>query len=369
MKKLLLVLVLIGGLIAVGSAVTRAGGSAGPNLMVSQSSGPAGFEFTATVTGCEDGEDVTFSVEGDASPTEFTTTCSGAPPTASADFTAPTTPGVYTVTGVLDPDEDGPLTNCFSDDDRPCSVSATIYVQPPPPSLEVSPDLGAPGFEFTMTVLDCGNVEGFLLVDVEQQRVPLEIDVDFYTFSGTEIDLDAPADEDLGVPCDFGETPTEAESKTFTAPDTPGVYPVLAIVNATEDFDSQPLGLADNGLPPPCDDFPMVFGEPTTALTVTSQCSLTGEITVEEEPEETTTTTAAPTTEPPEETTTTTAAPTTTIDEGAGVPAPTEPPVAELPATGTSGNSGTAALAILLLLAGGGLVVLGTRRRTSTEQR
>lgn len=382
MKKLLIVVALIGALIAVGSAVTRAGGAPDlPNLSVSPGQGPPGFEFTMTVSQCIDGEAVTFNVGADAEPdpeeppveeppeietseTSETTCVDGA---ASADVTAPTSFGIHPVEAILDGvngnrNDTGLLDvgtqefdPCAPGGERPCRLGATILVTPP--TLEVTPDSGEPEFEFTMTVEDCANALDLILVDVDPQRVAVEIDVDFFTFEGSEVDLGAIADEDIGVPCEE-ESSSEAVSKTFTAPDGPGVYPVLAVVYATEGDSNDVLGLTDNDLPVACDEVEVLFGDVSTAVGAVESCSITGQITVEQVDETTTTTT-----------TIVVDVPTTTIAEDAGVPAPTEPPVIELPATGSTGNAATAALALLLLLADGAFVVIGTRRRDPVDER
>ena len=358
MKKVLLVLVLIGGLIAIGNAVTRAGVVQQPQLTATPNSGPPGYHLTLRVTDCFvddiDFEDdfVEFFVggasfgEGFCGPDNGTTSVASTGP-------APMNPGDYQVRAVISdgpqPLENDELPDCGSTTELPCELTASITVVEA--SLTAIPDSGDPGFDFDLSLDGCRTAH----LAIKQLQTAENV-----TFVVPWLGEDGIVE----TTCSDGQ----AGATGFTAPGEPGTYDVFAILQG---FGLQPASSHDeliDGVDPCASngsayaDFEPCYVE--AAITVDEPPPVT-DPPVTDPPATDPPVTDPPVTDPP----TTTAAPTTTIDEGAGVPAPTEPPVAELPATGTSGNTGVTALAILLLLAGGGLVVLGTRRRTSTEER
>ncbi|TVR27833.1 MAG: hypothetical protein EA389_01695 [Ilumatobacter sp.] len=342
MRRLLTVIALTAAGAVLPTALAGADdGPSLPEVSVSVSQGPPGFLFSMSATGCIEGEQVRFSVEGDFD----VDSCSPDGTAGVIDLRAPNAPGTYTAFASFG---DGPaFGTCEArNGERPCSVTAEITVLPP--SLSVAPSSGEPGFGFTMTVENCG----------AQFFLPSSVGLDEAFASGQEVVFVLP---ETGQTDDaFCQQPTgTVTSGTFTAPATPGDYVVYAYF---PEPDFSQFGLLQEQLPPDCVEVEESFG-----CAVFGQITVVAATTTTEAPETTTTvtpTTAAPTTAAP-----TTAAPITvepspivTVDDG-GAEAPA--PELTLPATGSGESWGLSGAAVALLLLGGTLLAV-TRRPTRT---
>lgn len=190
------------------------------------------------------------------------------------------------------------------------------------PSLIVSPEQGEPEFEFTMRIEPCPPM---------------------YT-----IEFVVPGDSD-SMPCPLNGLDPFITSKTFTAPATPGTYPVYAVVS----YQNMPVSFVAQEGPgePPVDCLEVDFDADV--------CALFGEITVLA-PEATTTTTVV------DETTTTVVDETTTTLDDSGVPVPTTAPTGTLPATGGSSTRVPVSSALVVLLAGLALLAVTRAARRTT---
>lgn len=219
MKKFLIVIVIIGGLVAASSALVRAIDTTVPTLSASPDVGGPGFEFTLTVDDCVEGDSVSFEVYF-----QFETVgCDGGVATSS-EFQATFPPGEQTVFATV---SDGPLLlqdpiePCDESGDRPCTVTTTIDVLPA--SLTADPDEGEPGFGFTMTLENCG------IDPIVFDSIDLAIESD----PGQVVEFVVPAVSTSYMrssrTCGSGRSPVKATSRpsatrpptTSTAPRTP----------------------------------------------------------------------------------------------------------------------------------------------------
>jgi hypothetical protein len=342
-KRLLAAAALAAGAVALPATLTGAltDPPTIPALTISPAEGPPGFEFTMSVTGCEGDEPVRFTYVA-GSLVFVDTTCDDG--TASADLTGPNFAGTFEAgVRVGDPGGEFSFPECEEDPTGTCWVFSEITVLPP--SLTASPSSGEPGFEFTMTVENCG-AQFFEPESVSTAETGVGQDVVFVL---------PETGQDEQAFC--GQPGGTVTSGTFTAPDEAGEYVVYALFPLPE-WDVRAVQQDD--MPTPCPEADEPF-----------DCAVFASITVEEPPPVTDPpvtdppatdppvtdppVTDPPATDPPADT-----APPTTVDEGAVDPVA---PVPELPATGP-GASGAASAAIVLVLFGAGLIVVAGSRRT-----